>query len=268
MKKLKQPDPLLINRITLREPELKRVFEYVRKKEIVFYTDLLNRYVPKDNNIFSDLNDDILKDAIGFLVTLSLLEIIENNKSWLLRSFSVSDKYKKEKSFENILLKSIINMIDVKQRALYLVHKNLIDKDILHIQYSDIVKILERSEVCDIFSWNEEKIHFWSNLFDFCGLIRNLKGNGVWLFPKEELILNSFILLKDKNPNFISINSWVLFFEENFGSCMTKKGKLHKGFSMVFDLLEKNNHIKLLHKDDSTKSILIGNRRISEVVVL
>ncbi|MBC7474761.1 MAG: hypothetical protein H7263_10760 [Candidatus Sericytochromatia bacterium] len=267
MKQTKLPEPLLINRITLRGPELKRIFEYIRKKGETSYVELIDRYVPKDNNIFSELNDDILKDAIGFLISSGLLEISENGRSWSVRSFRVPTNLSQEISFQNLLLKTILNMNDSKQRALSLIHKTLIEKDILHIQDSEIVKVIERSEIADIFSWNEEKINFWSNIFDFCRLIRNLKGNGVWIIPKPELILESLMLLKDQTPNFISINSWVTFFENNFGACITKKGRLHKGFAMVFELLEQNNQLKMVHKDDSIQTILIGNRRVSEVII-
>jgi hypothetical protein len=267
MKQTKLPEPLLINRITLRGPEIKRVFEYIRKKGLTNYIELVERYVPKDNNIFSELNDDILKDTIGFLLSSGLLEISENGRSWSVRSFSVPSDLSQETSFQNLLLKTILNMNDTKQRALTLIHKTLVEKDILHIQYSEIVKVIERSDIANIFSWNEEKINFWANIFDFCRLIRNLKGNGVWIIPKPELILESLIILKDQSPNFISINSWVTFFESNFGSCITKKGRLHKGFSMMFELLEQNNQLKMVHKDDSIKTILIGNRRVSEVII-
>lgn len=266
MKQTKLSEPLLINRITLRGPELKRVFEYVKKREEVSYLELIERYVPKDNNIFSELNDDILKDTIGFLISSGLLKITENGRSWSNRSFGIVKNFNNE-PFTNLLLKTILDMDDQKQKALSLIHKILIEKDILHIQYSEIVKLIERSDLSDLFSWNEEKINFWANIYDFCKLIRNLKGNGVWIIPQPELILESLILLKQENINFISINSWIVFFENNFGACITKKGRLHKGFAMTFELLEQRNQLKMIHKDDSIKTILIGNKRVSEVQI-
>jgi hypothetical protein len=261
------PQSLMINRITLRGPEMACLFEYARSEEEVAYEELQERFIPKQEPIFSKANDEILKDALGFLVSSGVLQIVRYSNSWQQRSFAVAEPYLGSKwSFELILANALKQQDEARQAALMDVYAHAIQHNLLHIQYSDLVQWIERSPLGVLFNWNHEKVHFWTQLLHYLGLVTSLYSNGCLFVPHPKRILEhlSWFAQTRKEPGF-PVRDWCECWETEVATCLTRQNRLHQGYSQVLLLLEQQGKLSLRYRDDSSRSLLVGSRRVSEV---
>ncbi|MGV3524195.1 MAG: hypothetical protein ACO1RX_08225 [Candidatus Sericytochromatia bacterium] len=261
------PQSLLINRIILRGPEMSCLFSYAHDKKSVSYDEFHSKFIPKQDPIFSKSNDEILKDALGFLVSCGVFQINRNSNSWQQRTFKLNEVYCEKKwSFELVLAHALKHQQEKRQAVLANIYTHAITYNLLHIQYADLVQLIERSPLGDLFNWNQEKIHFWTQLFHFIGLLTSLNGNGCLFVPHPKPIFEHiYSFIKRHGVSCISIRDWCDSWESEIASCLTNQNRLHQGYAQVLFILEKQEKIQLHYQDDSSRSVLVGTRRISEI---
>lgn len=259
-------DRLLINRITLRGPEMERIFRHVRRHPGVSYEALVERYVPPEPGVFSPTNDELLKDAIGFMLTAGVLALESNSNAWAKRTFVVPPDLPTD-DFRLELLAALRAQPDPRQRAVAGVHDHLAGMDVVHVPANHTHRWMERSEWGGLFSWNEEKTRLVVGLYSYLGLVVPLEDNGYMCIPRLALVKAIFKQVRKEAAAGarMPIRDVLEAIETSYFACFTAKGRVHRGLAFALEEMADRGMIRLRHQADSARSVLVGTRRVSEV---
>jgi hypothetical protein len=262
-------DRLLINRITLRGPEMERLFHHIRRHPGASYESLVSRYVPPEPGVFSAANDELLKDAIGFMLTAGVLELQTNSNAWAKRTFRVPPDLPTD-DFRLELLAGLRFQSDARQRALAGVHDHLVSLDAVHVPANHTHRWMERSAWGGLFGWNEEKCRLAVGLFGFLGLVVPLDDNGYYCLPRLSLLRAIFKQVRKEAQagRRMPVRDLLEAVEVSYFACFTPKGRVHRGLAFTLEEMADRGLIRLIHQADSARSVLIGPRRVSEVEFL
>ena len=255
---------LLISHITLRGPEIAQLYALIAAEAEITYEDLMDRMVLRvgSSDVFG-LEEASAREALNFLLVTRL--ITQHGSVRRCSVFQVSSQMP-EAPFALMLLHHLVIHDDVRQQAMNLVHRQLIQDDILWIDNADLRIRIERSTLKNLFTWTSEKLSLWASIYGFLGTLRRLeRTNELILLPQPHLILSALSWAARLLDNSGSLGDYVHMIDRQLFGCLTHRGRLHQGTMQVLVTLQRHGQIELTHESDAIQSVLVGDRRISHV---
>lgn len=277
---------LLISHITLRGPELAQIFGLVAASPEVGLDDLRGLVAPAAvGSSPYELSDAPLREALSFLTLAGLIEGRGRQ-----RRFSVAPGLPHGAPFPLVLLRCLQRHADRRQRAISLVQGALVADDLLSITPQALRERLERGPLRDVFAWTGEKVHFWAHLAAYLGLIRRPDRSPELLVVPQPALVRAALgwasqqvdtqgssslpeatgsAAHDVDPTIpISLAAALRRIDTELFACFTARGRVHRGLAQTLLALERLGQIRLSHSADAAQSLLLSERRVSEVTLL
>lgn len=253
---------LLISHITLRGPELAQLYALIARQPAITYAEVADAMLLPDER--SELAEAPLRETLNFLL---LARLLERQGSGKLSKWSVTPS-DSSLPFPLLLLRHIRSHPDMRQRAITLVHNQLVAADTVIVTLPLLRDQVERGAYASLFAWTGEKIQLWSHLSHFIGLVRRFERSpDLALVPQPALVLAAlrYALQYDCGPSLDACLHWI---DSQLFACFTQRGHVHRGMVQTLLTLDQLHQIRLSHSADAAGSLLLEGRRVSEVYVL
>lgn len=259
---------LLISHITLRGPDLHQVYALVATHPHISYPDLVTALTPDctTGDPF-DLGEASLAEALNFLLVAGVVE--QEGPARRQATFRTTP-LPHEVSFPLLLLHHIQAHHDQRQQAPALIYRQLVAEDALALTIPQVRDQMERGPLRTLFAWTGEKVTFWSHLAHYLGLIRRIDRSAEALIvPRPDLVLAACHWAMRENPTTPHAISVVFdTIDHALFACYTMRGRVHRGLAQTLTMLERGGHVQITHSADASRSLLLGDRRVSEVQLL
>lgn len=259
---------LLISHITLRGPELQQTYERIVAYGDAAYEELCAEVV-LDGGMHDDfgLADATLREALNFLVIARLVQ--RHGGSWRTARFRAIPLLTGV-AFPLLLLHHIASLPDERQRAPILIHRQLTEEDVPSVTPATLREFMERSRYATLFTWTNEKAIFWGHLAAYLGLVRRLEREGTLLLvPQPFLVLAAlqFELGRIGAPpaSGVPLAATLDGVDSRFFSCYTRHRRVHRGLEQTLIALHRLGEVRLTHESDASRSLLLGNWRVSHI---
>jgi hypothetical protein len=255
---------LLISHIPLRGPELRQLYALIVAHPGISYADIAARLVvSRDDDDAFGLAEAPLREALNFLLVARLVE--QQGSSRFKASFQATPLLP-DTSFPLLLLHHIRQHEDERQRAPALIFAQLVAEDGLATTIAALRDQLERGTYRDLFAWTGEKVGFWVHLFSYLGLVRRLeRSTEVLIVPQPDLVLTALVWAQRQPDVDVSLAACLRVIDATFFACFTGRGRVHLGLAQTLLALESLGQVRLTHSADAAHSLLLGERRVSEV---
>ena len=273
---------LLISHITLRGPELAQLYALVLAHPSISYDDLAQALVPgwTGGSEFG-LEDATLREALNFLLVAHMLA--QDGLSRRKASFRATPLLQ-GLGFAPLLLHHIHSHEDQRQRALSAIYRQLVADDVLALTPAALRERMERGALRDLFIWTGEKISLWAHLLAFLGLIRRLEREAeLLILPQPELLMHALHWANTQcnapplrygegaggevKHRTRSLNALLSQIDSQLFACFTSRGRAHRGLAQTLLTLERQGQIVLSHSADAAQSLLLGERRVSDIAL-
>lgn len=247
---------LLISHIPLRGTELAQVYQAIAACPELMLDELRSRFcLGADGN---ELADAPLRETLSFLTIAGLVQATGRPRRYTATPLMA------DVSFPLLLLAHLSAHAEPRQRAISLVHRQLVAEDTLAISPQALRDQLERGPLRDQFAWTGEKIAFWAHLAAFTGLIRRPeRSTELLIVPSLTLLQAALEWAIATHPGETSLATLLNAVEARFFACFTARGRVHRGLAQALLALEHRGQIQLLHHADALHSLLLGERRVS-----
>jgi hypothetical protein len=257
---------LLISHITLRGPELRQVYDLVAERGPLAYGDLIAALAPPGGSVAPELADAPLLEALGFLVVAGLLEARGPSRR---RAAYRATPLLPDAPFPLLLLRHIRAHPEERQRALSLVYDELVAADAVGTTAAALRDQMERGPHRALFAWTGEKIGLWVHLADHLGLVRRLERSAeVLVVPQPDLVARSLAWAQARLGGDPGLDPALRLVDTELFACFTARGRVHRGLAQALLALERLGRARLTHSADAARSLLLGERRVSEVALL
>ncbi len=125
---------------------------------------------------------------------------------------------------------------------------------------------MERGAYRDLFVWTGEKIGFWLHLCHYLGLIRRLeRSTEVLLVPQPALVAGALAWAQQQEGVGRSLAASLRMIDATFFAGFTRRGQVHRGLAQTVLALETLGLVRLTHHADAAHSLLLGERRVSDI---
>jgi hypothetical protein len=257
---------LLISHVTLRGPELHQLYALIADRPGISHDELVEALVPSPGADAFGLDEAPLREALNFLLVAGMVD--QQGPSRRKASFRATPKLT-DVPFPLLLLHHIRTHKDERQRALALVYAQLVARDDISTTAPALRDQMERGPHSDLFAWTGEKISLWTHLASYLGLVRRLdRSADVLVVPQPTLVREAIGWSQQQLADDCSIGACLRLVDEAFFACFTVRGKVHRGLAQSLLALDALGQIQLRHSADAARSVLVGERRASEVVLL
>lgn len=255
---------LLISHITLRGPELAQTYGLIAARREVAADELRERLAPAGAGASPyELAEAPLREALSFLTLAGLVEAHGRQ-----RRYSATPLLP-DAPFPLLLLHHLASHPDQRQRAISLVHRALVADDALAITPQALRDQLERGPLRDLFAWTGEKVTLWAHLAAHVGLVRRLERSPELLaVPQPGLLLDALGWAQARLESQTSLDAALHLIDAQLFTCFTARGRVHRGLAQTLLALERLGHLRLTHSADAARSLLLGERRVSDVALL
>ena len=254
---------LLISHITLRGPELSQLYTIIVERPGVSYDELTNALMPAGANISSfGLEEAPLREALNFLLVARLVE--QQGPRRRKASFQATPLLAGA-PFALLLLRHIQAHGDERQRAPTLIYQQLVSDDVLAIIPTVLREQMERGAHRSLFTWTSEKISFWGHLAGYVGLIRRSEREAELLIVPQPNLALAALRWASAQASTSSLDALLDAIDTNLFACFTSRGRVHRGLAQTLLALERLGHIRLSHSADAAHSLMLGDRRVSDV---
>jgi hypothetical protein len=254
---------LLISHITLRGPELAQVYARIVAHPELGADDLRAYFGSVGGSSPFELADAPLRETLSFLCLAGLVEVRGRQ-----RRYTASPRLTGV-PFPLLLLHHLRVHPEERQRAIGLVHHSLAGDDILNTTATALRDRLERGPLRDLFAWTGEKVNFWAHLAGYLGLIRRVERSSELLaVPSLSLLHSALIWAIGEAGSDLSLDAVLRRVDAELFACFTVRGRIHKGFAQALLALERLGTIRLSHSADAARSLLLGERRVSDLALL
>lgn len=257
---------LLISHITLRGPELSALYHHIATHPGTSYDNLVACFVPvRPAPSELDLAEAPLRETLNFLLVACLVEQQGNSR---FKARFAATPLLAATSFPMLLLHHIRNHPDERQQAPALIYRQLVLGDVLTMTAATLRDQMERGEHCSLFAWTGEKIGFWLHLYHAMGVIRRLKDSSEMLVVPQPALVLAMLTWVQQQQSLTSLAACLHTIEATFLACFTARGRVHCGLAQTLLALDALGHIRLTHLADAAHSLLLGERRVSDVVLV
>lgn len=252
---------LLISHITLRGPELAQLYALVAARPEVTAEELRAALCPAGaGDAPFELADAPLREALSFLTLAGLIE--GRGRPRRYRATPLLDGA----PFPLLLLRHLGAHPEERQRAISLVHRALVAGDALAITPQALRDHLERGPLGGLFAWTGEKVTLWAHLAAYLGLIRRPERSAELLaVPQPALLLDALRWAQGHRGGDVSLDAALRLLDSELFACFTGRGRVHRGLAQALLALERLGRIRLGHSADAARSLLLGERRVSEL---
>jgi hypothetical protein len=257
------PGRLLISHITLRGPELAQAYALIAARPEIGAEELREHLALTGAGASPyELADAPLREALSFLTLAGLIEARGRQ-----RRYRATPRLP-EAPFALLLLHHLATHADRRQQAISLVHRTLVADDTLATTPQALRDQLERGALRDLFAWTGEKVTLWAHLAAYLGLVRRLeRTTDMLIVPQIELALASLAWAQRQRKGDSSLDAALRLIDAELFACLTARGRAHRVLAQTLLALERLGHIRLSHSADAAHSLLLGERRVSELVV-
>lgn len=254
---------LLISHITLRGPDLAQLYALIAERASVSYIDLSEALIPAGvgGSPFG-LDEAPLREALNFLLVARLVE--QQGASRHRARFRATPLLAGT-PFALLLLHHLQTHSDERQRALPLIYQQLVSEDILAISPSALRERMERGALCKLFTWTGEKITFWGHLAGYIGLIRRSEREAELLVVPQPAIALAALRWAAATCPTSSLDALLDLIDANLFACFTSRRRVHRGLAQTLLALDRLGRIRLSHSADAARSLMLGERRASDV---
>lgn len=259
---------LLISHITLRGPELRQVYRIIAAHPGIAYAGIVTAMTPAPlNHDPFALNEATLAEAVNFLLVAGL--IAQDGPARRRATFRVTPLLP-DTPFALLLLHHLLVHADPRQRALALIQRQLSNDDTLALTLPDARDRMERGPLQHLFAWTGEKVQFWGHLAGYLGVVRRLERSAeVLIIPQPDLALAACDwALRSVPVRQGSLSQALDVIDRTFFACYTARGRVHRGLTQTLLALEHAQRIQLTHSADAARSLLLGERRVSDIRLL
>ncbi len=255
---------LLISHITLRGPELAQVYAHIAARPELGAEDLRQHFGPSaaGSSPF-ELADAPLRETLSFLSLAGLVEARGRQ-----RRYTASPRLPGA-PFPLLLLHHLRSHPEERQRAISLVHQSLVVNDALATTVAALRDQLERGPHRGLFAWTGEKVTLWAHLVSYLGLIRRVERSAELLVvPSLELTLAALTWATAELEGDGSLDAALRRIDADLFACFTARGRVHRGLAQALLALERLERLRLSHSADAARSLLLGERRVSDLALL
>jgi hypothetical protein len=257
---------LLISHITLRGPELSQLYALIAEHPSASYDELITTLMPAGADASSfGLEEAPLREALNFLLVARLIE--QQGPSRRKASFTATPLLR-DTPFALLLLHHIQTHGDERQRAPALIYRQIVADDALAISPPALREQMERGPHRRLFTWTSEKISFWAHLAAYTGLIRRSEREAdLLIVPRPDLVLSALRSASAQVGLSTSLDALLDSVDAAYFACFTSRGRVHRGLAQTLLALDRAGHLRLTHSADAARSLMLGERRISDVWV-
>jgi len=254
---------LLISHITLRGPELAQVYAQVAARPEVSADDLRDRLAPAAAGASPfELADAPLREALSFLSLAGLVEARGRQRRYSAAPLLPGAP------FPLLLLHHLRRHAEERQRAISLVHQALVTEDMLTTTVLALRDQIERGPLRDLFAWTGEKVTLWAHLAAYLGLIRRVERSAELLaVPALDLTLAALTWAAAELNGDSSLDAALRWIDAGLFACLTARGRVHRGVAQTLLALERLGQVRLSHSSDAARSLLLGERRVSDLAL-
>lgn len=254
---------LLISHITLRGSELAQLYALIAEQPGVSYDELTDALMPSGASDSSfGLEEAPLREALNFLLVAGLVE--QQGPSRRKASFQATPLLAGA-PFALLLLRHIHRHDDERQRAPALIYRQLVSDDVLAITPSVLREQMERGLHRKLFTWTGEKISFWGHLVGYIGLIRRSEREAELLIVPQPNMALAALRWGSGQASTSSLDAVLEVIDANLFACFTSRGRVHRGLAQTLLALDRLGRIRLSHSADAARSIMLGERRVSDI---
>ncbi|MBX0329021.1 hypothetical protein K2Z83_15185 [Oscillochloris sp. ZM17-4] len=253
---------LLISHIPLRGPELAQLYAAIASRPGATLDDLRAALCAAGaGDSPDDLADAPLREALSFLAIAGLIEARGRP-----RRHTAAPRLPGA-PFRLLLSHHLAAHPERRQRAIALVHRQLVSDDTLAITPQALRDQMERGPLRDLFAWTGEKLALWAHLSAFVGLVRRSERSpDLLIVPQPGLVLDALRWASTQSTPLLA-DALTLIDAELF-ACFTARGRVHRGLAQTLLAMERLGHIRMTHHADAARSLLLGDRRVSQVELL
>lgn len=257
---------LLISHITLRGPEICQLYHLIAAHPHITYDDLVASLVPMRQSASElSLDESPLRETLNFLLVAKLVE--QQGSSRFKASFCATPLLA-DTPFPLLLLHHLHQHPDKRQRAPLLIYRQLVADDVVSTTIPALRAHMEQSPYHDLFAWTGEKVGFWAHLFQYLGLIRRLNPTADMVIVPQLSLLHIALGWVQQHANASSSLAHCLeVIETWFFPCITQHHRVHSGIAQTLHALHTCGYIHLNHYADAAQSLIVQERRVSDVVV-
>lgn len=260
------PTRLLISHITLRGPELRQVYEAAAVLGEAPYEVLARALMPADPPGAAPhaIDDAPLREALSFLVGAGLLA---RRGAGRRASFHATPLLPGA-PLDILLLHHIRRHPDERQRAVALVQEELARADTLGVSPAALRERMERGPHGALFAWTGEKIQLWWHLAAFLGLARRSHREPDILAIPQPALVERALRWAGVRTNSTSADALLREVDAQLFACTTARGRPTRAIAQALLALERGGRARLAHHADSAGSLLIGERRVSDILLM
>jgi hypothetical protein len=148
-----------------------------------------------------------------------------------------------------------------------LVYRELVAADALTRTQQAVREQMERGPLRALFAWTGEKVALWTHLTHHLGLARRLERSAeVLIVPRPDLVLAALCWATRQDPvGTHSLRDALDAIDRSLFACYTSRGRVHGGLAQALSALEHAGQVQITHSADAARSLLVGERRASEV---
>ncbi|RRR69698.1 MAG: hypothetical protein EI684_14890 [Candidatus Viridilinea halotolerans] len=140
--------------------------------------------------------------------------------------------------------------------------------DTLAITPQALRATMERGPLRDLFAWTGEKVTFWSHLYAYPGLVRRLERSAELLvLPQPALLLATLTWAQQRLNGTTHLAAALRLIDQTLYACFTSHGQLQRGLTQTLSAMERLGQLRFSHHADAAQSLMLGERRVSEVVM-
>lgn len=252
---------LLISHITLRGPEIAQLYALIVELGEPDYAALVTALVPAGGGDSPfELAEAPLREALTFLLAAGLVAQIGDSRR--RARFRVTPLLA-DAPFPLLLLNHIGCHPDGRQRAIRLVHAQLVADDAIAVTAAGLREQMERGPHRDLFAWTGEKIGFWCHLAAYLGLARRLERSEQILLAPTPDVTGAALRWGRAHSDDDSLDAALRVVDTHLFACFTSRGRVHRGLAQALLALEHRGQLQLIHHADAARSLLLGERRVS-----
>jgi hypothetical protein len=244
----------------VRGPELEAIVSVLRLQPVYSLplSELTRKFVPQTSGNQAQ-KTELLREALNFLRAIEFIhQKTEPDQSI---TYDLANCVKTKEPFALAFLRRMHEFQD-DRRAFRLITDVVIKENLMFGPRRYVVALLEK-HYPGSYSWNGEKYRAWQQICDFLGVVRSVKtSQGDTLFSPNPQLIRTLISSYTHSRE-VSAGGFLQYVHDNFFSCLTAKGEIHRGLMRTLTGMENLGQLKFAMRSDAPNSVMLEKRRVA-----